>query len=79
MEEIYSSDRRTRVEGNESDGVIRREHFYKTDDRCCVCDDPDLWIKPLVDGTCWFKGCKHRFCDKHGKTVGHYRPANMNI
>eukprot|EP00971_Amphidinium_carterae_P345813 6486957-Amphidinium_carterae.1 len=81
MEEAYSSSRRTFVEGDDPTKVIPREQIYKSEDRCCVCGVPEFWFNPLVDGTCWFKDpwCKHRFCKEHGKTVGHYRPANMNI
>eukprot|EP00971_Amphidinium_carterae_P336227 6472471-Amphidinium_carterae.1 len=72
MENVYSSDRNL---------TAPRERFYKTEDKCCVCDAPDFWWKPLVNGKCWFKDpcCNHRFCEEHGHTVGHYRPANMNI
>eukprot|EP00971_Amphidinium_carterae_P307134 6103931-Amphidinium_carterae.2 len=72
MEDVYSSDRNL---------IAPRERFYKTEDKCCVCQAPDFWWKPLVNGRCWFKDpcCNHRFCEEHGHTVGHYRPANMNI
>eukprot|EP00971_Amphidinium_carterae_P035970 707105-Amphidinium_carterae.1 len=81
QEELSRYCRRLYAEGDDPEKGISREQLWKSDDRCCVCGAPDFWFKPLVDGTCWFKDprCQHRFCKEHGKTVGHYRPANMNI
>eukprot|EP00971_Amphidinium_carterae_P135665 2688105-Amphidinium_carterae.1 len=38
-----------------------------------------MWKKPLEN--CWFNdpNCQHWFCEQHGKIVGFFTTAGMNI